>query len=238
MPCEHYKDALIEVAASCSAPHGDLRAHLRECPSCQSAFLEERSLFAAIDSGIHTSANAEVPASLLPRVRVALNEAARPGLRWVRSVVFASASVALASVIFLVVRPRHAAPDDIAWLSPGTGASRPVSAVSANPEKSSRESTQVTAVRAGHSHTAQNSTQLHSAASSRPEVLVPPDEREAFARLVAVLNEHSDIALGLLAKVRQKDVPVTGDPPKIPDIEIKSLDGTEVETSDGAVDKR
>jgi hypothetical protein len=237
MPCEHYKDALIEAAASGSTPQGDLRAHLAGCASCRSAFLEEQSLFAALDSGIHTIANAKVPASLLPCLRVALNEVARPGLRWARSLVFVSAGVALASVILLFVRPRHTAPGDIAKLNLGSPASRTASARTSNPENSARESTQVAAVRVGHSHTAQDSTRLHSAASSNPEVLVPPDEREAFARLVAVLNEHGDVASGLLAKVPQKDAPVTGEPPKIPDIQIKPLEGTEGETSDGVVDK-
>jgi anti-sigma factor RsiW len=237
MPCEHYKDALIEAAASGSTPQGDLRAHLAGCTSCRSAFLEVQSLFAAIDSGIHAIANAEVPASVLPRLRVAPNQAARPGLRWVRPLVFASAGVALASVMLLFVRSRDAAPGDIAKLSPGSVAPLAASATTTNPEKSARESTRVAAVRVGHSHTAQDSTRLHPAASSNSEVLVPPDEREAFARLVAVLNEHGDVASGLLAKVPQKDAPVTGEPPKIPDIEIKPLDGTEGETSDGVVDK-
>src|SRR5256884_9244256 len=40
MLCEHYKDALIEAAASGAAPSGELREHLAECASCRRS--EER----------------------------------------------------------------------------------------------------------------------------------------------------------------------------------------------------
>ena len=70
MPCAHYKDALIEAAASgadlTSVPTPDeetaaLRAHLESCASCRAAFEQEQSLFSSIDAGLHAAANAEVP---------------------------------------------------------------------------------------------------------------------------------------------------------------------------------
>lgn len=78
MPCEHYKDALIDAVASGAAPSGELRAHLSECASCRAAFDEEQSLFAAMESGLYAKANAEVPATLLPHVRARLDQAALP----------------------------------------------------------------------------------------------------------------------------------------------------------------
>src|SRR5438105_2211369 len=72
----------------------------------------------------------------------------------------------------------------------------------------------------------------------RPEVLVPPDEREGLTRLVAALNEHRNFAAALLARrPEKKDVLVTVDPLQIADIEIKPLAGTETETPDGAGEK-
>src|SRR5205809_6924925 len=86
--------------------------------------------------------------------------------------------------------------------------------------------------------TLRDSTSSPSAASSNPEVLVPPDEREAFARLVGVLNERSDLGASLLAKVPEKEDGLAAvDPLQIPDIEIKPLEGTETETSHGAGEK-
>jgi hypothetical protein len=82
MPCEPFQDALTEAAATGAEPQGDLRAHLKNCPACQAAFKQEQSLFAAIDSRVRVVANAEVPASLLPRVRARLDEMAVPKQAW------------------------------------------------------------------------------------------------------------------------------------------------------------
>ncbi len=91
MPCENYKDALTEAAASGADPANALasnakiaalRAHFESCASCRTAFAEEQALFISIDAGLHATANAEVPASLLPRVRAALGEAATPRRGW------------------------------------------------------------------------------------------------------------------------------------------------------------
>jgi hypothetical protein len=82
MPCQHYKEALIEAAASSGDPQGELRAHLDVCDACRAAFEQEQSLFASIDAGLHVTANAEVPASLLPRVRARLDEESAPHRIW------------------------------------------------------------------------------------------------------------------------------------------------------------
>jgi anti-sigma factor RsiW len=74
MPCEHFQDALIEAAATRAEPQGEVRVHLQNCAACQAAFEQEQSLFASIDAGVRVVANAEVPPSLMPRVRAALDE--------------------------------------------------------------------------------------------------------------------------------------------------------------------
>src|SRR5204863_279867 len=118
MPCQHHKNALIEAAASGSHPQGELRAHLDVCLDCRAAFEREQSLFASINTGLHVTANAEVPASLLPRVRARLDEEIAPQRRWIQPMIFATASVALAFVIFLFARPHHASPDSQAKQTP------------------------------------------------------------------------------------------------------------------------
>ena len=237
MPCEHYKDALIEAAASGAAPQGGLRAHLEACASCRLAFAEEQSLFAGVDSSLHAVANREMPPSLLPRVRVALDEVSTLRLRWLQPFVFASATVVLALAIFLLVRPRHATPETVAKQGSVVAPSTVMPGTSVHPEKISREDSKSAAIQSGHSHAERNSTNPRAAASSNPEVLVPPDEREAFARFVAVLNEHGDVAAALVAKAPQNDAVVTADPLRIPDIEITPLEGTQSETSDDASEK-
>ena len=183
MPCEHYKDALIEAAASAAALSGELRSHLVSCVSCHNTFVEEQSLFAVIDSGLHAAANAEVPPSLLPRVRASLDEAAAPGLRWRQPLVFVSVSAGLAFVIFLIARPQRTTSENVAKQGPLVSTPA-MPRAKMNPREISPESTQIASVHASHSHAARSSTASHSAASSNPEVLVPPDERVAFARFL------------------------------------------------------
>jgi hypothetical protein len=94
MPYRHYKGALIEAAASDASPQGDLRVHLDTCDSCRATFAREQSLFASIDAGLSVTANAEMPASFLPRVRARLDEESTSrhvwGTNWL---VLASAAV-------------------------------------------------------------------------------------------------------------------------------------------------
>jgi hypothetical protein len=97
MPCEIYRKALIEVAASDAAPSRELRLHLDACESCRAAFTEELQLLAAIDTGVRATANSEMPASLLPRVRAELGERPVAQRSWI------PAGAALAAVAALVV---------------------------------------------------------------------------------------------------------------------------------------
>src|ERR1700674_5663997 len=118
MPCEYYQNALIEAAASGVEPQGELRTHLATCAACRTAFAQEQSLFSSIDRGLHVTANAEVPASLLPRVRARLADVAVPRRMWTQPMIFAAASAALAFAIFLFVRPHHTRPDNQAKQTP------------------------------------------------------------------------------------------------------------------------
>jgi len=102
MPCKHYKEALIEAAASGTEPQGDLRAHVSDCAACRAAFEQEQSLFASIDGGLQVTANAEMPASLLPRVRAQLDDPSVSRRSWVPAwaVIAATAALVLAVVAF------------------------------------------------------------------------------------------------------------------------------------------
>jgi|SRR5919108_333056 hypothetical protein len=238
MSCEDYKDALIEAAASGAATQGDLLLHLDGCASCRAAFDEEQFLFAAIDSELHVKANADVPSSLLVRVRAQLDEVVMPRFRWLQPLVFASAGVALTFVVFLMAWPHHVKPEAIAKQSPIVAPTPTAPATRSNPEGTSPEGIQVASIPVRHVHAARNSTGVHSAASGNVEVLVPPDEREGLAQLVATLSEQRDVAAALLAlHPEKKDALVTVDPLKISKIEIKPLEGTETGPSDGTGEK-
>jgi hypothetical protein len=242
MPCEHYKDALIEAAASgadtASASPSDakkaaLRAHLAACDSCRAAFAEEQLLFTSIDAGLHTAANAELPASLLPRIRASLDEAVAPQRRWAKPLILATAGIAVALAVFLTVRPYHAKPEEQAGRIPLTSHQETPATVT---HRDTAGSIAITA--SSHSNRPQigpTSHSLHAAAHVQPEVLVPPDEREAFARFVATLQERGEAAVALLTPATHENrEPASLEQLQIDRLEVKPLEGTETEDSDGA----
>jgi hypothetical protein len=98
--CEDYRSGLIDAVAADCIPSDELRSHLDACASCRAAFAQERQLFAAIDTGVRLTANAEAPVSLLPRVRVHLNERPAARFSWVSA---GAAMAAVAAVVLAVV---------------------------------------------------------------------------------------------------------------------------------------
>ena len=103
MPCQPYKDALIDAAASGAEPQGELRAHLADCTDCRTALEQEQSLFASIDACLQVAANSEVPTSLLPRVRARIDEKSAPRRIWLTNwLVLASAAAII--VAFFAAR--------------------------------------------------------------------------------------------------------------------------------------
>jgi hypothetical protein len=100
--CEDYRIAIREAAAAAVEPSLELGSHLEACASCRDTFTAETQLFVAIDLGLGTAANAEVPASLLPRVRVQLNEERVPRRTWIPAGRAIAAAVAVVAVLVFV----------------------------------------------------------------------------------------------------------------------------------------
>jgi hypothetical protein len=74
MFCESYRQSLTDAAASGEALPLELAAHLAICKACAFAFAVEQATFTSIDHSLHVAANADVPASLVPRVRGKISE--------------------------------------------------------------------------------------------------------------------------------------------------------------------
>lgn len=177
MPCQPYKDALVQTAASGAEPAAELRKHLAACAECRSAFALEQSLFASIDSGLRLTANSEVPASLLPRIRARLDETPTHARFWsANRLVFASAAaLLLASVTaYALLRTRKDNPpaNTAQTTSPSAPAksSQPALAPSSPDKKSLASLPNTLVVRAPMRHP------RPTLATSAPEVIVPPDE--------------------------------------------------------------
>src|SRR5437879_13427288 len=71
MPCEKYKEALVEAASGAALPNA-LREHVQACEHCAAMLASERALFAAVDAGLHKAANAKVRPSFVPNVQATL----------------------------------------------------------------------------------------------------------------------------------------------------------------------
>jgi hypothetical protein len=232
MPCEPYQNALVEAASSGREPQGELRAHLATCAECRATFAQEQSLFSFIDSGLHAAANVEIPASLLPRVRTSIAEEPASNRAWSSLWTLATASVALAFAIFLFARSHHAGLDNQAKQSPQP----PVIEISATDTRhpNSEPAPQIVWSNVKSSQTPRHSTLLLPVTSSQPEVLVPPDEREALARFVAVLQERREVAVAFVTPTAPaNDQSASLEPLQIKGLEIKLLEERQIETPDG-----
>jgi hypothetical protein len=65
---------------------------------------------------------------------------------------------------------------------------------------------------------------LRPVAASQPEVLVPPDEREALARFIVVLQERMEVAVAFVTvAMPTKDESANLEPLQINELEIKLL---------------
>src|ERR1700693_1925488 len=107
MICAHYKQDLLELAARGVEPDPQLLAHLQACSSCRSAFENERSLFASIDSCLRSSAYTEIPPSFIPALRAQLQREspAAQGARITNPLLWLSAIAAAALILFFFQVP-------------------------------------------------------------------------------------------------------------------------------------
>jgi hypothetical protein len=222
MPCQHYKEALIEAAASGSEPQGELRAHLDACANCRAAFEQEQSLFASIDAGLHVTANAELPGSLLPRVRARLEEATAPRWGWVTNK-FALGTAAVMVVAFFAARAvwRPNVVQKPLQTAVGTSAPPQVTpsqqnhgAVIVSPVEKNAVSQREFAIA--------NNTPPHEMlvkANTAPDVLVPPDQEVLLVEYAEQWRLHKR------APLRAQDAEATVfEPLQVAPIQIAELD--------------
>lgn len=184
MFCEAYNQSLRDAATSGEVLAPAQQQHLASCESCRVTFAEEQSLFAAIDSGLRAVSNSEVPATLIPRVHVALNNEPAPKRRGFALPMwgFAGAAATAAVIFALFHLPyRHpSSPIESARVSP------PSIAASASPPPPSG----VNSSSHGGVSQLQHERPIVVVASrgpkpKSPEVLVPDEERVAFAQFMA-----------------------------------------------------
>ena len=196
MPCDDYQNALIEAAASGSEPQGELCAHLEACAACRTAFAEEQSLFSSMDEGLRAAANAEVPTSLLPRVRVRLADEPAPIRSW-RFSSFVLAGTAAVVVALLIARTTWHTHIE---LPPSNSASNSTtsSAVRLQPQvQNSSAALLVNGNSVAHPQVVATRIPVRpaSARDSMPEVLVPPDQEVLLVNYSEQWNQRKHAPL-------------------------------------------
>jgi hypothetical protein len=184
MPCKYHKDALVEAAATGAVPQGELRAHLAACADCRAAFEQEQALFSTIDAGLYFTANSEVPASLLPRVRAGLEGEVTSKRSWAADwLVLASAAAIIAAFFttWVIWHPdvRQNPPANSARANPSGPVAPRAQEQSKNRELPAENPShlQLRIARSGDSQKRGG----HAVHSSMPEVLVPRDQEILLA---------------------------------------------------------
>jgi hypothetical protein len=184
MPCENYKNALIEIAASGAKPQAELRIHLAACDGCRTTLAEEQSLFASIDSGLRQSVNSGVPASLLPGVRARIAKETAPTRSWFTKWLTVATAAAIIAAFFITRIVWHSI------LSPNpapntaqTNSPTPVLPPPEMPVRTLEPTVKSNLPSNPQTFIARNSSnpRLQYAPSSILEVLVPPDQEVLLA---------------------------------------------------------
>jgi hypothetical protein len=196
MSCEQYKDALIEAAASGGALPAATDSHVQSCSACRQVLIEERALFAAIESGVRQVANAQRPSALLTHVRARVAEAPAQQCDWVLAWGVGFTVAASLLVTGLSLRGHKENAHVVSVDSPALSEKRERLAIPPVPAPALRhppsDTKRLTKSSAGPVQRAD------------PEVLVPPDEREAFTRFVADLSADRSVAVALVSSLAER----------------------------------
>ncbi len=222
MPCEDYREALIEAAAAAedSELTRELRAHLEACASCRAALSGERQLFTAIDTGLRAAANAEVPVSLLPRVRAHLHEQPVPRGSWVPIGAAVATAVALVAVV-VFTRGIGRDPADPEQEVNRFAHNIPSAAIQSAPPRVAPPETAAPILRAKSLRSVRN---VRAAQAEELVVLIPEGQKRAIEVLLASVQQSKAEPNILLAEKSEGSLEELGvSPLVISPIEVKPL---------------
>jgi hypothetical protein len=202
MPCKDFKNAIVEAAANAAGPQGKLRAHLSVCADCRGAFAAEIYLFSSLDAAVQSIARTDVPPTFLRRVRARLAEETSPRFGWINwTFIGATAVAAIAGLLFLRVDTRgvksgiHVVSGPVAnraWSSQRTSSPHREPPKPENP-----------GVERGPNAV---EAELHVPRLVEPMVVVPSEQRQAMALVIAAARRGEMPEYSLIAKEQESDV--------------------------------
>jgi hypothetical protein len=237
MTCNHYKQALLELAAAGpeTKPGPKLQVHLQACSSCRSAFENERSLFASIDSCLRFSATAGIPSSFIPTVRARFQQEVQYEVQQESSatraitpvpdrLLWISALAAAAIILFIFAsqdRRVKSQPSDEQLATERIESPVAAATTAASPSKATTAPiTAAVGKRFASKAIIGPDKKPVRASSSDPEILVLPDQEILLARYADQFRRHHQSSATLLREV----APDQTDQLQVPLIQIAELD--------------
>jgi hypothetical protein len=189
MNCQQCQQKILDsVAAGEERLAPEVAGHEDSCDSCAHFYAEHRVLFRSLEIGLRSLANAPIPASLLPGVRVRVDQELAPRHaripRWGFTAVSAAAILAVSAAYVL----RHPAkrfhlPQIISTAAPQTAKNAETSPA---PLRES-PTAPLAATRVVHARPS----------TAAPQVIVSAEERQAYARYIAPVPEQEAVAAPL-----------------------------------------
>jgi AhpD family alkylhydroperoxidase len=224
MNCKQCKESVLELLATGSTQIPlEVSDHQQTCRACADFHEAQARLFRSADAGLSAMVNQAVPPSLLPGVWARLRQEPVSGRgrisHWSFAVVTAVAFLAV-SVGYV----RHRLENHLK--SPEVG--MVVSLSTSNSLPSAKTSRMPVIASSNQKHRRASSVASPLVASETiPEVIVLPEERQAFARFVAEIPEEQEVALALTQPApAPEEVPVQIALLQIDSLQLRPLEGT------------
>ncbi|MCL6638480.1 MAG: hypothetical protein K6T80_02200, partial [Firmicutes bacterium] len=178
MSCKAYLERLSEALLHGDAGLGEaLAAHVRTCAKCAEFYEAQKRLLGAMDLGVRAMVNEEMPVSLLPGVRARMETVQimrqRPRFSW-------AAGLAVVCVVLFAggtLQNKH-------WRSADSAGPLNVASAGKNVPAPTIPTAKAEPSRGGKRWEAAIK-KPKPPSESLPEVIVLPEEREAFARFIA-----------------------------------------------------
>jgi hypothetical protein len=223
MNCKQCQEGVLEsLAAGETFLAPELNAHQISCALCREFHLAQQGLFHSVDAGLHSIANQPVPLSLLPGLRLRLEEHPAPLRAWFSgwSLAFVVAAVVFTLVSAYLLRRHDAGPHSTEFAAiPRQPLDKPRAALPTDSKPP------VGAMKA-------TITSIHrpKPVPSEQEVIVLAEECQAFSNYLAAAPVQAEVPVVPVSPVQ----PVTADSAEIALLTIESL---EVPSLEGAVDE-
>lgn len=195
MNCKEYQEIILNaLAGGTNSLSPELSAHQQSCAACRAFSEIQAALFRSIDSGLLVISNPEMPSSLLSGVRIRLAQqpttlsAWRPS--WSLAAVVAAVAILTMSVVHVRRRP-DMFPDPPARVAVRS----PISNTPPSIEQSPGKSTTASSMRSAQRKPVILPVPAQLSPEALPEVMVLVEERTAFAKFVAGVQQEKEVAL-------------------------------------------